>query len=186
MIRVSEEFPFHGGRLSVNFTATVGMRWRDGGFDRLPDAGSLAAWFAAAGLPLDTTERVSTSDLRHARELREAIYRLLREGKPAQSDVDIVNRWATLPAAPRRLHVTRQGLVTELVAAPPRALLACVAQDAVELLGGPDSARVRECANPQCSLLFIDTSRAAARRWCSMATCGSRDKMSRYRAGRDI
>lgn len=186
MVRVSEEFPFHGGRLCINFTATVGMRWQDGGFDRLPDTEALAAWFAAAGLALAPSSEVSTTDLRNARELREAIYRLLRTDRASSSDVDIVNRWAALPAAPRQLRATKQGLIAELAGAAPRALLACIAQDSVDLLGGPEAARVRECANPRCSLLFLDTSRAAARRWCSMATCGSRDKMSRYRAGRDI
>ena len=38
--------------------------------------------------------------------------------------------------------------------------------------------RVGEC--PSCGWLFLDTSRNGRRRWCSMATCGSRDKARRY------
>ena len=45
------------------------------------------------------------------------------------------------------------------------------------LLHGPLS-RIGEC--PGCGWLFLDTSRNGTRRWCSMATCGSRDKMARY------
>jgi predicted RNA-binding Zn ribbon-like protein len=38
--------------------------------------------------------------------------------------------------------------------------------------------RLGEC--PSCGWLFLDTSKNRRRRWCSMATCGSRDKARRY------
>lgn len=47
--------------------------------------------------------------------------------------------------------------------------------------------RVRGCASPSCVLVFADTSRNGTRRWCSMATCGSRAKSAdhyRRRTGR--
>jgi predicted RNA-binding Zn ribbon-like protein len=40
--------------------------------------------------------------------------------------------------------------------------------------------RVRPCANPECVLWFVDTSRPGTRRWCSMAACGNRDKAARH------
>lgn len=49
---------------------------------------------------------------------------------------------------------------------------------AVLLLRSAFVARVRSCAG--CGWLFLDTSRANARRWCSMNVCGVRDKMRRY------
>ena len=57
-----------------------------------------------------------------------------------------------------------------------------VARDAVDLLGGPLADRIRECSAGDCALLFLDTSRAGQRRWCSMAACGARAKMAAYRA----
>ena len=40
--------------------------------------------------------------------------------------------------------------------------------------------RVAACANPDCVLWFLDTSRPGTRRWCSMAACGNRDKAIRH------
>jgi predicted RNA-binding Zn ribbon-like protein len=58
-----------------------------------------------------------------------------------------------------------------------------VAVAAVDLLRDPDRlARVKRCA--QCSWLFLDRSRNASRRWCSMGECGAQVKMRRYRAAR--
>ncbi|MCI0689875.1 MAG: CGNR zinc finger domain-containing protein [Sporichthyaceae bacterium] len=53
-----------------------------------------------------------------------------------------------------------------------------VAHSAGELLMSGPLERIGEC--PSCGWLFLDTSRNGTRRWCSMATCGSRDKMARY------
>lgn len=46
--------------------------------------------------------------------------------------------------------------------------------------GDPD--RLRVCANPQCRMAFVDTSRTGQRKWCDMATCGNRAKAARHRA----
>ena len=40
--------------------------------------------------------------------------------------------------------------------------------------------RLRPCANPECSLFFLDRSRGGAGRWCSMAACGNRAKARRH------
>ncbi|MEV7094601.1 ABATE domain-containing protein [Amycolatopsis sp. NPDC051045] len=178
-------FRFHGGRPSVNFTATVGMRWRDGGFERLTDPAALGRWFTEAGLtPVDPA--CSAADLAAARELREAVYRLLRtqldEGLAQPEDIATVNRWAAQPPPVTALHATPAGLRAQPVSATVPSLLGLLAADAIAVLGGDDAARLRECANPECSLLFLDTSRAGARRWCSMSACGSREKMQRYRS----
>ena len=53
-----------------------------------------------------------------------------------------------------------------------------LADEAVQLLRSPRIARVGSCAG--CGWLFLDVSRARARRWCSMNACGVRDKMRRY------
>ncbi len=44
-------------------------------------------------------------------------------------------------------------------------------------------ARVR--SRPRCDWLFYDTTRGGRRKWCSMRTCGNREKVTRhYRANR--
>jgi len=47
---------------------------------------------------------------------------------------------------------------------------------------GPDAARIRQCGDPPCTRLFVDTSRARSRRWCDMAGCGNRAKVAGFRA----
>ena len=57
-----------------------------------------------------------------------------------------------------------------------------IALDAVDLLDDPAATRLRRCANTtSCGWLFLDTSKNQRRRWCAMATCGTADKMQRYR-----
>ncbi|MFI9815130.1 CGNR zinc finger domain-containing protein [Saccharothrix variisporea] len=40
--------------------------------------------------------------------------------------------------------------------------------------------RIRKCANPDCVLHFVDTSRTGRRQWCSMTVCGNRLKARRH------
>ena len=42
--------------------------------------------------------------------------------------------------------------------------------------------RFKLCRDPSCRASFYDASKAAAKNWCAMQTCGSRNKMRRYRA----
>ena len=47
-----------------------------------------------------------------------------------------------------------------------------------------DPRGLRLCQAETCRWLFLDDTRNQRRRWCDMATCGSRAKMRRYRARR--
>jgi predicted RNA-binding Zn ribbon-like protein len=60
-------------------------------------------------------------------------------------------------------------------------LLSTLARAAAELLGGPLSDRIRQCAGDGCALLFVDTSRSGHRKWCSMAGCGNKAKVASFR-----
>jgi predicted RNA-binding Zn ribbon-like protein len=57
-------------------------------------------------------------------------------------------------------------------------------RDALYIIGGEDRAQLRECVNPRCTRLFIDTSRAGTRRWCGMTECGNKAKVAAFRARR--
>jgi predicted RNA-binding Zn ribbon-like protein len=41
---------------------------------------------------------------------------------------------------------------------------------------------LRECGNPECRWLFLDTSKNHTRRWCDMKICGNRMKARRFKA----
>ncbi len=176
-------FRWRGGRLSVNFTATVGERWR-GCFERLRQPADLARWFSEAGLTEDAVA-ISAVRLTQARQLREALYRLFTAvrtaGSPEATDVAVVNRWATRPVAGAALRLDRGRLARSPAPVDACGLLGMVARDGVDLVTGPLAGRIRECARDDCALLFVDESRAGARRWCAMGACGARSKMSTYR-----
>lgn len=176
-------FRWRGGRLSVNFTATVGERWR-GRFERLREPADLVRWFNEAGLT-SVSVAVTVTRLRQARQLREALYRLfiaVRTVTPPQgADLDLVNRWATRPVPGPALLLRDDRLASSPAPPDAAALLTTVARDAVDLVTGPLAVRIRECERYDCALLFVDESRGAARRWCSMDICGARSKMSAYR-----
>jgi len=59
-------------------------------------------------------------------------------------------------------------------------LFAAVARSAAEIIVEGSHSRLRACANPSCSLYFFDVSRTHRRRWCSMAICGNRHKVSSF------
>lgn len=60
-----------------------------------------------------------------------------------------------------------------------RSLLGPVAEAVAGLLAGPDPSLLKQCGHPECILWFYD--RSGRRRWCSMALCGNRQKVARFR-----
>jgi predicted RNA-binding Zn ribbon-like protein len=178
-----EELRFHwkSGRLCLDLVATVGERWRRS-FERLLAPEDLARWMADSGL-LVSPPKVSSRQLAAGRTLREAINRLARPGIwPSSGDRDELNRWAARASLAPQLGA--QGKLVWVADRPVEAVFATIARDAVDLLSGPLAARIRECGAPDCALLFVDTSRPGARRWCSTAGCGNRVRTQAYRQRR--
>jgi len=64
----------------------------------------------------------------------------------------------------------------------PDTLLLPVAQAMADLVCNADFAMVKKCEGPTCTMLFLDTTKGHARRWCSMAVCGNRAKQASHRA----
>jgi predicted RNA-binding Zn ribbon-like protein len=178
-----EGFTFRSGRLALDFTATLAARLKAEPRERLGVPEDLVRWLAAAGLGPGQPAG-SEAELLAARELREAIHHLawacIRREPFPPADRSVVNHWAAEPLPVPQLSAaglawTGQGVRTGLAA---------VARDAVDLFGGELARRVRKCANPGCAILFVDTSRSGRRRWCSMAACGNKAKVSAFRRRR--
>jgi predicted RNA-binding Zn ribbon-like protein len=180
---VATRFRFRGGRLSLDFVATYKGRYLSGGGEeQLVHGEDLGRWFQLAGL-VSEPPIARPAELVQARQLREAVYRLVRPStrdQPSQTDIDTVNHWAAhcglrpvLSANARTASMVAEHLV--------RACLAAVAADAIDILAGPELAYTRECVHAECSVLFLDASRARQRRWCDMTRCGNRSKAERHR-----
>jgi predicted RNA-binding Zn ribbon-like protein len=143
------------------------------------------AWSDAAKWSSDNPERAARL-FAQAVALREAIFRCcfaVASGDAARdADLDALNR-ALAAAPPRRRLVRDAGLYAwagaeGALSAP--LLLAPILWSAADLLTHADRLRVRHCANDKCLWLFIDRSKAGARRWCDMAACGNRAKAQRH------
>ncbi|MBG0829229.1 ABATE domain-containing protein [Planomonospora sp. ID67723] len=180
-------FRFHSGRHCLNLIATVGRR-RAERVERLTTPADLGRWFTEAGLAA-SAPAAGARELRQARALRESMYELftacLLGGEIPSAELAAVNDWAARPAPAHRLEAGPDGRLRRVPGeVTAQALLAEIARDAVDLLGGPLAERVHECELGPCTVLFLDTSRSGRRRWCSMDGCGARAKMAAYRARR--
>lgn len=180
-------FLFGAGRPCLDFTRTVRER-RGAVTEGLALPADLARWAEEAGLPVRLrAERLNSADVETARRLREAVYSVVRArasgGTPNAADVQLLNTHAAhAPPAPRLLP---GGDGVEWAASDTlQSALALIARDAIDLAASPAIARVRECADPRCTSLFLDTSRPGKRRWCSAMPCANRQKVRAYRARR--
>jgi len=64
----------------------------------------------------------------------------------------------------------------------PEALLQPIAAAIADLVCNADFRLIRACEGHDCTLMFLDRTKAHARRWCSMALCGNRAKAAAHRA----
>jgi predicted RNA-binding Zn ribbon-like protein len=111
-------------------------------------------------------------------ELREAIWALvsgaLTDAYPAAATA-VVNAAARYPLATPQLD-PKSGSVSVVSDDPVATALSLIARDAIDLVSGALRHRVKTCDQPDCRMLFVDTSPTGLRRWCSMQRCGSRAK----------
>jgi predicted RNA-binding Zn ribbon-like protein len=176
-------FPFHHGRLALSFAGTVGDRG-SARAERLPTAAHLGTWLREAAL---TTKRLepSPASYRRALQLREAIAHVAVAAvfgkRAAAPDVAVINevarRWGPRPALdPKTLSLTSGERD------PVEAAIGRLALDAIALLSDPEErARLRTCSLESCGAVFLTPAGHRERRWCSMARCGNRAKVTAFR-----
>jgi predicted RNA-binding Zn ribbon-like protein len=182
-----------GGHQALDFTNTVnsrGARYRP---DVLRSYADLLDWAIRVGVltseeasPLrDLPREQAEAALERAKALREALYRVFSSaGSPDPVDLDVVQKnlrsaqdWRILAASP-------DGYRWSWKPGDPDAVAHRVASAATELLVSPVLSRVHVCPGTNCGWLFLDTSRAGRRLWCSEETCGNRDRVRRWRERR--
>ena len=183
-------FRFDAGALCLDYAHTGG-EGRYAVFETLHKPADLAEWLAQPPLAAVVTVPVTARDLTAAKALRQAIWDTAHDQAARRplsaAAVGIINRSAA--AAPLVPELTGAGATAGVTAgwAPPvRATqaLSTLAREMIELLSGPLAGRIRECASGDCPLVFVDSSRPGARRWCAMERCGNRHKLRALRARR--
>jgi predicted RNA-binding Zn ribbon-like protein len=182
-------FRFRGDHPALDLAATLAARKKPEPRELLAEPADLDRWFEAAGI-VDARPHPKSRprDLDAARQLREAIYRIaiaLLENKPAApDDLSLLNHHSdqAIPTPHLEPGPTKRSppRITWTEPTPP-ALLASIARAAILLFGSPQATRIRHCEGQGCAILFLDTSRAGGRRWCSMAGCGNKAKVAAFR-----
>ncbi|GHB27277.1 CGNR zinc finger domain-containing protein [Streptomyces chryseus] len=116
-----------------------------------------------------------------ARELREALRAacLAHAGR----EVSTASLDRLLAAAPLLVTVDGAGAAA-LRPADPGALASRVAAAIASAHADGTWPRLKACEAEDCQWAYYDRSPAGRSRWCTMAVCGSRAKMRKYRAGR--
>ena len=178
-------FDFTANHLVIDFINTVNSR-PTYTRDDLRSADDVVEWAIAARLLNSDTQvhRIDDDAVQFAAAmaLRENLYNVFgpiaHDQQPQDDALDFVAGRASL--ATRSARWIRSGSSYE-----PRwsgntleSICDQLADAAMVLLRSASVTRIGSCAG--CGWLFLDTSRAHARRWCSMNVCGVRDKMRRY------
>ncbi len=142
----------------------------------------LSAWLREHGLVASGVE-AAPDDLGRAIELREALRRLLLGNNGL--DIDRAEAYGVLDSAAHRARVELAfgGSGSELVPAAEgvdgglgRILAAVHAA-----MSDGSWQRLKACRASDCQWAFIDTARNHSRSWCSMASCGNREKARAFR-----
>ena len=148
--------------------------------EELDSPETLRVWLKQHGV---ATGRFRPADLRRAREVREALRRLMltNNGAPPEpAAVDLLNQAAArakLGAALAdhsswRLEPGRDGIDRSL-----GELLAIVFRS----MSDGTWQRLKACGNPECEYAFYDHSKNHSGRWCKMEVCGNIAKAKAFR-----
>ena len=156
------------------------------GPDRLADPDDAAPWLEANGL-LGAGTRPTAADLDLVRKVREALRALLihNTGGPAPAADHLAVLQELTDASTARVGLEPDGQVRLSAAGQT------VADRLLELLlvmrdAQRDGtwARLKACANDECTWAFYDRSRNHGGTWCVMSECGNKLKNREFRARR--
>jgi predicted RNA-binding Zn ribbon-like protein len=178
-----------GNHPGVDFVNTEAAGDRGERLELLSTWDDVVGWAAAAGLvataPNDARAALTGPGadraLDWARTLRTAARKVLDPdggdagagaATLAETVADVPVHLVYRPGAPRGAPPVGASHATDAL----RLVLALAVLDATAL----DRSRIRRCDGERCVLLFYDTSRNRARRWCDMAACGNRAKAATH------
>src|SRR5918996_6011513 len=182
----SDTYPALGEPLAIELANTL---FTDGGrpFDALTTPAALTRWLQTNGERIDPPplRRLGAGDLERAGELRTIIRALLAtavdDDPPPAATIRRLNELAALAPFTARLHWPARkppkAHLSPSGAGDRDALLALLAQSAIDVLGGSGAGRLRRCEAPGCINYYLkDHPRRA---WCS-PKCGNRVRVARH------
>ncbi|MCQ3938976.1 MAG: hypothetical protein DPW18_18305 [Chloroflexi bacterium] len=191
--RTLETLELVGGSLCLDFVNTVNSRYKLE-HDYFASYADLVDWAGkmeilspsqVKSLKQNALKETSRAEnvLEKTRNARETLYRVFSAiangSSPKEADLNAIARLYQEAIGMGQLVKAEGHFVFDWK--PDSALdgfLWQIAASAHSLLSSKEIQQVKEC--PGCGWLFLDTSKNRSRRWCSMNTCGARDKMRRY------
>ena len=151
--------------------------------EQLTDPNTLHAWLVANGL-LDATSRpLAESDLKHAIAVREAMRAVIggNSGYPVYPvDLATLNEAAT--ASRLRMRFAPDGRPRlEPEASGAVGAMGRLVATLFSAMQGEDWEKLKLCSSAECRWAFYDRSKNHSSRWCTMESCGNREKARRFR-----
>jgi predicted RNA-binding Zn ribbon-like protein len=197
-------FQYVGGDPALDLVNTVDWTSRGPEQDRLTDFERLTRWAEGAGIlssraanllrskaqarPREA-EAAHRTALRARAVLQQLFSAMDRSEKPDDALADFnqllgksLERMRVTPVETRRrdqkLQLGWQDAGTSL-----ESLIWPVLWSAARLIVSDEASQIRTCGGDDCGWMYVDRSRNGLRRWCQMATCGTREKSRRRRGG---
>src|SRR4051794_16371652 len=182
-----------GGHTALDFTNTVNSRGAVPGGDVLQAYGDLLDWGVRVGVLgaeeaaalRDVAGAVGDAALFRAKALREALYRTFSGASAGRDDLAVLERGVWAAQGARHLVRGADDYMWCWMSGDPDTVSHRMAVAGVDLLISPAISRVRVCPGDDCGWLFLDSSRAGRRVWCSDETCGTRHRVRRWRSRLD-
>jgi predicted RNA-binding Zn ribbon-like protein len=174
--------------VAVDLINTVAAPGSPAGDDLLSTDRGAEAWWRIERARVPPGDLPETRALRRLRSaLRDMIEALVDDRPVPKASVYELNFFMLSAPASTQLALTAEGLYREThwhreFGGNPR--LAFIATQAAEFLSDPSQVRrLRRCANPACSMIFIAVN--PRRSWCAPGICGNRVRVARHhrRAG---
>ena len=152
------------------------------GPEQLTDPNTLETWLVAKGL-MEPGQQVTEADLKHAIAVREAIRGVIGAnsgGTIYPLDIAILNEATTASRLRARFGADGKARLEPEAGGVAGAMGRMVAA-VFTAMADEDWSRLKLCSSPTCRWAFFDRSRNHSSRWCTMASCGNRQKARRFR-----
>ena len=191
-------FELIGGHPALDLVNTLDWRFRESGpEDFLTSYNDLVRFVEQSGLlPASRARQLLRSIpevkaegvVKAVRELREAaantLYAAVNGRSPQASSMAQLEGFFKEASGRVQLRWTGSRLAQELPQSTPLPALPLwmLSLSTFEFMTSEEMHLLRECRNPECRWLFMDTSKNHTRRWCDMKICGNRMKARRFKA----
>jgi predicted RNA-binding Zn ribbon-like protein len=152
------------------------------GPEELSDPNTLGAWLVAHQL-MEQGQAVTESDLKHAIAVREAIRGVIGAnsgGRVFPLDVATLNEATTASRLRARFGADGKARLEPEAGGVAGAMGRMVAA-VFAAMADEEWSRLKLCGSQTCRWAFYDRSRNHSSRWCTMASCGNRQKARRFR-----